>query len=882
MGKSKKKEKKVPAPTHGVAAAGRRARFERAQQYDDAVWRNLNALNSVPKLKHKSYFEVVDNEDKKSKKLEYKITKSQTPLPAFEFIPTGYPELSTECKELSRDREAMYFIVSSHLDPKELDHHMNRQGYHFRQVIVDDARKTLTEQGLDGQYLYPPRPGAPEPIPKSQLEINLQADAVLRDLFPRIPHTNRRQIIEYAFKKNNKYVNGQIKVGMAEEVTLARRVQLATLAHIRHTLTRYDKLLRESDWPNARKAVEKPCLDIIIKWRGDEETGRDQLDEILREVIEISDTEGESDDESSSDADVSRPQTTRNSAGPLIADGSALSLGQPPTPQNVALLSNITNSAPHTPLRARKLTKSEKKAARQKQKRFRRYALAAEAFAKTSDPLGDNLANMTLTSPNRATGAPDPAPVVGPDTISRSSTVLLPGKEKFQPGKENIKAYRDADTSLPRPTGHETFHYPSDSIHRDLTSEIIRIPDAQRPKVGPYSAASIRAPPPRLKPVSLGLQDMLVQSIEPRTPNGNLSLHKRVHSDTQQLADNSHMVTRTMAETTRSTFRLPELRPTVPEGDFSKRPHTTFFPEDYAELQGRDAQTYRPIPVTREYPTHQGTAPSGGDTNGQLRRVVVREYPSQETLAREVSPQRRYVVHGTRPESARIRDYPITSDRMNYSHSRYHPGLSLYDDISSRPLTYHEVRSHHSSTHSSLPTIRRVVESSSQYPASREPELVHVVDAAPGRSNITYRQSEMVSADSSRFQSYTDAEPREYRQHQEFYVVRSTAPNDSRGNVVIQETRPQGHTPTGGEHYRSGPKPDFHVPPQVLEETPTTSGHYAPFRMPVGTSMTPGHYVPIQQPFPIHPAPSSHVEIRGPSTNERMLRDYRDVVYPAN
>ncbi|KAI0156602.1 hypothetical protein GGR57DRAFT_511519 [Xylariaceae sp. FL1272] len=693
-----KKQKKVPAPTHGVAAAHRRAKFERSRQYDDSVWRNLNALKSAPKLKHKSYFEVVDNEDKKLKKLEYQILKKQQPPPGFEFIPTGHPELSTACKELSRESEAMYFIVSTHTDIKELDHHMNRQGYHFRQTIVNDARKILKEQGYDDYVLNPRKPGEPEPIPKSQTQINLEADAVLRDLFPRIPHTDRRQIIEHAFKKNNT-LNGQSKVGLAETITLARRVQLAALAHIRHSLTRYDELLRESDWANARKAVEKPCLDIIIKWRGDEETGRDQLDEILREVIEISDTEGESEDESTSDADFSRPQTTRNSVVPLTADPSMLPLGQPSALQNVVLPSDITNSAPHTPLRARKLTKSEKKAARQKQQRFRRYALAAEAFANTPGVVDDALAGMTLTSPRRATGTPGAVQVVGPNTVSRSSTVLLPGKDNLEPEKENIHAYRDVHPSLARPTGCETFHYPSHSIHRDLTSEIIRVPDTQRPKVGPYSAASTRSPAPPLPPVRLGLQDMLVQSIEPRSPNGPIIVHKRVHSDTQQLVDNSHVVTRTMGETTGPMSRLPELRPAIAEGDPSKRPHTTFFPEDYAELQDK-------------------------------------------------------------------------------------------------------------------------------------------------------------------------ADPREYRQHQDFYVVRSAAPCDSRGNVVIRETRPEVHTPTGVDHYRGDQQPGYYGPAQVPEGTPMSSGRYVP--------------TGIQHPFPVHPAPSSHLEIRGPSTHERMLRNYRDVVYSTN
>jgi hypothetical protein len=97
--------------------------------------------------------------------------------------------------------------------------------------------------------------------------------------------------------------HGEPTVGLQPDIHLSRRVQLAVLAHIRHTHTRYDQLLKETSWMNARKAVEPVCLDFIVKWRGDEETGRDQMDEILREVVIITDSEesDESSEEESSD-----------------------------------------------------------------------------------------------------------------------------------------------------------------------------------------------------------------------------------------------------------------------------------------------------------------------------------------------------------------------------------------------------------------------------------------------------------------------------------------------------------------------------------------------------------------------------------------------------
>ena len=68
------------------------------------------------------------------------------------------------------------------------------------------------------------------------------------------------------------------------------------IAHIRHTHTRYDQLLRETSWEVARRTVESLCLDILVKWRGDEETGRDQLDEVLREIVVIDDSDDEDED----------------------------------------------------------------------------------------------------------------------------------------------------------------------------------------------------------------------------------------------------------------------------------------------------------------------------------------------------------------------------------------------------------------------------------------------------------------------------------------------------------------------------------------------------------------------------------------------------------
>ncbi|CEJ81658.1 hypothetical protein VHEMI01776 [[Torrubiella] hemipterigena] len=247
-------------------------------------------------------------------------TSEKIPPPGFEFVPIGNPDLTTACKEISREREALIFIVSTakNSDAQHLSQQIHRIGHHIRETIVAEARTSLNLAEDHGSSSS----NELEAIPTSEAQYHAQVDAAIRDLFPRIPNTDRQQIIDTSFTRSRATANaaaaalyvpdaltgepkdglGQVPVGLSMEIPLARRVQLAVLAHIRHTHTRYDELLKETSWNSARKAVETLCLDTLVKWRGDEETGRDQLDEILQEVVVISDSDDESEESEESDS----------------------------------------------------------------------------------------------------------------------------------------------------------------------------------------------------------------------------------------------------------------------------------------------------------------------------------------------------------------------------------------------------------------------------------------------------------------------------------------------------------------------------------------------------------------------------------------------------
>ncbi|KAE8348402.1 hypothetical protein BDV28DRAFT_93005 [Aspergillus coremiiformis] len=183
-----------------------------------------------------------------------------------------------------------------------LSQHVHRIGYHFPSAMVATVCMDF------GLYLTPTGKAVPfksigytesrkrTNSEVSQTTINTEARDVLKDLFPNIPDNDLNQIIKTAFQK------GQRKVGTAVELPLARRAQLAVVAHIRHVYTDYDRLLKTTSFHEARSIVEEPTLAKLVEWRGDDENGRTILEDVFREVIVISDDEG-----SDTEGDVSQP-----------------------------------------------------------------------------------------------------------------------------------------------------------------------------------------------------------------------------------------------------------------------------------------------------------------------------------------------------------------------------------------------------------------------------------------------------------------------------------------------------------------------------------------------------------------------------------------------
>lgn len=543
-----KRKGRAGLPDLGTGAKLRHDRFMRAQQHEPRIWQQLNPLKEPPKVKHKTYFEAVENKEKK-KKLEFQVTDNKTPPPGLEFVPTGYPELTSACKELSREQEALFYIVSENANVDQIMHHVHRLGYHFRERIIDKARETLRKEGIDERKLALPGLAATSPNPQDQREMDRQADAILRDLFPRIPNTDRQEIISHAFQKDSTY-KGKQTVGGAEELPLARRVQLAALAHIRHQLTRYDELLRETDWANARKAVEQPCIDIIVKWRGDEETGRDQLDEILREVIEISDSEDDSEESSAEEAAAIATTATQHRAGTTVpvTRSAVQETGQLRQPSSGTGTLGWPSKMSKKEKRQRKLEKRSERMAQ----RYRRYAAIAEANA--------------VDAQRSLVGGSNPQ--VAASAISRTTSLHTNhynGTEREAPSLLAQVPHSGFVQDHDGNTSPDFLHL--NRIPGDRSSNLVPVPvrpeqpprgqsplfirqvkDGHAPKVGlPFDR---QAPgQASVSPVRHHLEDMLVPSIEPRSPNVPTDLRRSSYYDhhaSQPSMDIPRVVSRTI------------------------------------------------------------------------------------------------------------------------------------------------------------------------------------------------------------------------------------------------------------------------------------------------------------------------------------------------
>ncbi|KAK5717897.1 hypothetical protein LTR15_008739 [Elasticomyces elasticus] len=274
-----------------------------------------STARDILKKRNKPYKTEHERVMAKKRKLRLKTVYNEL-LPGYTFMPVGTPDLAERCKEISRKQNYDVSVVNAApisgnaRNPHHVSHHIARIGYHFRSTVVDEAcaqlgyvyykqhfvkeadlakqrdnvkgatilAATLARYGIAPGLDYPGGTGA------SQSETSEQITAAIKELFPKIPEADLNHIVHHAWEK------GTDRVGNSQNISLPRRVQLATIARVRHAHTDYDQLLRAFGWAAARAQVEPHTLAKLIEWRGEQDDEEDgELEEIVRETIVIDD-----------------------------------------------------------------------------------------------------------------------------------------------------------------------------------------------------------------------------------------------------------------------------------------------------------------------------------------------------------------------------------------------------------------------------------------------------------------------------------------------------------------------------------------------------------------------------------------------------------------
>ncbi|KAM0723034.1 hypothetical protein Q7P37_001233 [Cladosporium fusiforme] len=248
----------------------------------------------------------------KKRKLVLYTTYDQKAPQGYTFLAVGSNELAELCKELSRKRSLPVNVVNDkpastkQMNPSKVSHHVHRIGWHFRSDVVEEACEQLGYVPYEDRFItladlqQQKYDSITERIlakhgmrydNKFARESETQVRAAIKELFPKIPQEDLDNIVSYAWAKGSK------RVGEATNITLARRVQLAVIARIRHKYTDYDALLRSKiyEWQETRAEVEPTTLKKLIEWRGEHGDDDDELEEIVRETIVLDDDEDDGD-----------------------------------------------------------------------------------------------------------------------------------------------------------------------------------------------------------------------------------------------------------------------------------------------------------------------------------------------------------------------------------------------------------------------------------------------------------------------------------------------------------------------------------------------------------------------------------------------------------
>ncbi len=176
-------------------------------------------------------------------------------LDHLEFLPSGDKALTIRAKKYS----ALYAVV---LKWSRTRKRYERQGLLVEKEAIDKAEEECLK---DAEVRERRRLREAEKRAELDQEFVRRFAKRVRELYPGMPNVREIIIAEHACQK----YSGRVGRSAAAKAFDETAVNLAVIAHIRHTKTEYDKLLiRGFDRFEARELVEAKVYEVLRKWRG--------------------------------------------------------------------------------------------------------------------------------------------------------------------------------------------------------------------------------------------------------------------------------------------------------------------------------------------------------------------------------------------------------------------------------------------------------------------------------------------------------------------------------------------------------------------------------------------------------------------------------------
>jgi len=128
--------------------------------------------------------------------------------------------------------------------------------------------------------------------------------------------------------------------------------------------------------------VEKLCRETLVKWRGDEENGRDQADAFLYDLVIISDTESDDDDDGDDSEDEGESSDT---SSPRRLSGDDMDAGPQPRQRTAPLSAQVDKLERQRRMIRKAAKRAVKRKSKKNQRGFKRYQAAQAEWEEAAE-----------------------------------------------------------------------------------------------------------------------------------------------------------------------------------------------------------------------------------------------------------------------------------------------------------------------------------------------------------------------------------------------------------------------------------------------------------------------------------------------------------------